>query len=707
MVPQRIPPVTADSDKIPSVTVVVLLAGALARLWAATRGHNFDFESWIIAADIFSHGGNIYAETTRYSYGPVWYVLLGMFWQVARLFPNSAIAFRYILPSFLTLVDIGIFVFLKRKFGLIAAVLFFLNPIPIIISGYHLQFDNVAIVLGLIAVDLWGEQSDTALDKRKLASLAILGLSIATKHVLFAFPLWLALKQKRLVTKIVVLVLPVSLFLLSFLPFWQAGYPIILRNLTEPRLGWNNGIFWNYLPGFIKLILSRETIFLSALALFAVVFRKKNPLDSLLLYTCVLVIFASIINNQYLAIPTAFISVYPNIFFILYTLAASFYIFADNIGLGWILTSLPSNLVGYWAPITFLSLGFVYHLSAPWVKTKARQGKAGWRSIGLTAAAIAGGVLLVRLIDGEVARQRFASEIPATLVSTRADFADKVRLLGYNAYESDFQPGGQIKIELYWQAIQQLDRDYTASLQLFDLNNQRLTGADVPLGFDYILPYPSSRWRPGEVIRQTYTLELPAVNTPTPLRVAVVVYETIDQRLPIISSDIQILGDAAIITGASVLPEPPPPLPAPHRYLNLITSANIEIVGTSLDATHTFDSSASAGNHSLAFEIDWRARAHPDRLYHLFLHLFDAKRNLVAQFDGPPISAFPTDAWPPESTWRGTYTLILPQDLPPGDYALVAGVYQVGTGERLSLSGDAPLLLPDNRFLLSTIHVEP
>ncbi len=157
MVPQRIPPVTADSDKIPSVTVVVLLAGALARPWVATRGHNFDFESWLIAADIFSHGGNIYAETSRYIYGPVWFLLLGILWPIARLFPDSALAFRYILPCFLTLADIGIFFVLRRKFGPIAAVLFFLNPISIVISGYQVQVDNIAILLGSWAMELWGD----------------------------------------------------------------------------------------------------------------------------------------------------------------------------------------------------------------------------------------------------------------------------------------------------------------------------------------------------------------------------------------------------------------------------------------------------------------------------------------------------------------------------------------------------------------------
>ncbi len=81
------------------LTIVILLGGFIARLWAASRGHNFDFESWLIAADISSHGGNIYAETSRYIYGPVWFLLLGMLWPIARLFSDSALAFHYVLAA--------------------------------------------------------------------------------------------------------------------------------------------------------------------------------------------------------------------------------------------------------------------------------------------------------------------------------------------------------------------------------------------------------------------------------------------------------------------------------------------------------------------------------------------------------------------------------------------------------------------------------
>jgi len=48
------------------------------------------------------------------------------------------------MAGFLSLVDLGIFFVLWKKFGRPAAALFFLNPISVIITGYQSQFDNLA-----------------------------------------------------------------------------------------------------------------------------------------------------------------------------------------------------------------------------------------------------------------------------------------------------------------------------------------------------------------------------------------------------------------------------------------------------------------------------------------------------------------------------------------------------------------------------------
>jgi hypothetical protein len=684
------------------VVVFVLIGGIAARLWAATRGENFDFESWIMAADIFSHGGNIYAETTRYIYGPVWYVLIGVLGRVSTLFPNSAQAYRFLLPLLLTSVDIGIFLFINRHFNRTAAILFFLNPISIIISGYHVQFDNIAILLGLIAMMLWGETFETPLTQRKVAALLLLGLSLAVKHVFFVFPLWLALKQKGVWQKAVVVLLPVVIFLASFLPFWPTGQQGIIRNVFMYP-AYNNGVLWNYLPGFLKLIISNQILFFSSLILGAFLFRNTSPLQSLLVYTCLLLIVTPSLNDQYLVIPAAYTSIYPNLFFFFYTAATVVCIFARVIGLEQVTAAIPQGWLGYTLPVTLLAIGFAYSRSANRIKVNLFKGWSGLRSLAAIVAASAIIIAGLYFIDLQVARQRFVSTPPSSLVTTPTDFDGKIRLLGYDAYLSDYTPGGRLKLDLYWQALIPLDHDYTVAIQLLDSANQRATGIDLLLGFDYILPYYSSRWQPSEVIRQTYEVELPNTDA-APFRVAVIVYDDM-HRLPISASSVEILGDAAAITGVSVLPDSQSMVAlADPTQPDLTFGGRVKLVNASLASSTVINTAQT--EEGLEFRLTWQALKHPDSRLHLFLHFLDSNNMLAAQWDGPLSATFPTDTWPPLSEWQETYRLPLPAKMMPGEYTLWAGVYRPITGDRLLIEDNSQTIFLDNRFVLSTISVK-
>ena len=63
----------------------VLVAGTIARFWAGTLGHNFDFDSYRVVADLMAQGKNVYASTDRYNYGPVWFTVIHALDVLARL----------------------------------------------------------------------------------------------------------------------------------------------------------------------------------------------------------------------------------------------------------------------------------------------------------------------------------------------------------------------------------------------------------------------------------------------------------------------------------------------------------------------------------------------------------------------------------------------------------------------------------------------
>ncbi len=342
---------------------VIVLVGIGLRMLAATRGHNNDYEAYLIVVDIVRHGGNVYSETERYNYGPIWFNTLHVVDQVASVSKtNRALIFRYAIAGLLTLVDVGILIILLRKAGRLTAYAFFLNPIAIIITGYHNQFDNLAILLGLLSVLLVGDDFDKPLNARKVMGLTVLGLSLATKHILFAFPFWLAVKQRGLLRKAAVVIIPVAVFVAGFVPYWCAGREGIMQNVfVYDSMSFQ--IFYRlFVPQFFQGMASATIVWLFLLTAFAFVFRTERAFQSLLLYTCVMVVASPAMANQYLAIVVPFISANANLFFVAYTIIGTWHLLID--GAGFNILSLESSTsirwIDYSILISLLWFGFIW-----------------------------------------------------------------------------------------------------------------------------------------------------------------------------------------------------------------------------------------------------------------------------------------------------------------------------------------------------------
>ena len=348
-----------------TIALLVLLIGITARVLIPLRGFNYDIESWKIAADILANGGNVYGQTGRYNYGPIWFYILHFLDQFPGTGAGHFLAFRWKVALFLSVVDIGIFIVLLRLYGVLVAGLFFLNPISIIITGYHSQMDNLALLIGLIAVLLierkrqaWG----------LMPGLVILGLSLMTKHFLIFFPLWLAFKEERWSKKMLVILVPYSLFLASFIPFWKLGHGGIISNVFLYR-SVSNAPFWaTFAPNFIYLAMPKIILFVSTLMVLGLIWRNKKPLESFNYYLICVVIFSSAVVNQYFSISLPAIATQWNWAYSAFTLFTTVFLAVDWAGLhiGFMQKSLHwQGAYGYHVAIAFLFFGFMIHLAGP------------------------------------------------------------------------------------------------------------------------------------------------------------------------------------------------------------------------------------------------------------------------------------------------------------------------------------------------------
>ena len=296
-----------------------LLLGAVLRIFLATLGNNFDLESYWIVSEAVLQGQSVYAEVTRYNYGPIWFLMLGAFRRILQVIHRDDIGHLHIIvAAFLTLVDLLLARMLRVKFGVKAALFFYLNPVSILITGYHSQFDNFAILIAVVACCWFGSLKDKSA-AALLGGAVVLGLSLTIKHVCLFFPFWLWWAARNLSAPKRWLVFGVSygVFIVSFFPFAldpdsRSG---ILANVVSYSSPYEVGLISRLLAlaGDIFSIEKASLLWIGKFGFVALSFlsaimwsrrgRKESAaIDGLFIYLISLVAFSPAAADQYLAI---------------------------------------------------------------------------------------------------------------------------------------------------------------------------------------------------------------------------------------------------------------------------------------------------------------------------------------------------------------------------------------------------------------------
>jgi hypothetical protein len=330
------------------------LAGIALRLIISLKGNNWDLGSYEIVSSLVLKGKNVYAHTERYNYGPIWCYILALL----RL---PGFGFPFFLSLFLSLVDVSIAYLFYRRGNFTASLFFIFSPASIIISGFHRQFDNLAILLVFSAVfyaerKLSKSGGENLSVNETLVFSVILGISIITKHIFAFFPLWQFFRIKGTRQKLIVLFIPAAMFLISFLPFLPEGFEGIKQNVFLYSSKDNAPLYYAFFNRLADLVLPQlhlsarqlpKLLFFAAIIISGYLLRKRSLFEGFAFYTICIVLFSSAVACQYLVIPVLFTAVYPNFFSILYNITVFVYftISFEELDLGQYVTS------GFWLKI--------------------------------------------------------------------------------------------------------------------------------------------------------------------------------------------------------------------------------------------------------------------------------------------------------------------------------------------------------------------
>jgi hypothetical protein len=348
--------VPAPSRKATIPFVAAIICGLALRLWVASLGCNVDLMSWVFIADGMDHGHAIYTAVGRYNYGPVWAWILHV---LAHLTPilfggaMSVVRFHVVIAGFLGLVDAAIAWIASRIYGTTAAIIFILCPIGVLISGFHSQFDNVAVLFGLLA---WVILRDPALRKQPRAFWAaavFAGLSLATKHLLIFLPIWILLWADcgALQRRLGFCAVAYGIFAAGFVPWMldPAARPYVIANVFEytsaPQYSFLRRMAASCAPWLLSAhatipgltvvnLVWAGTMGLLGVIAIRVQTRYARP-EIYMIYLATLVPFAPSAAVQYLAIPLLAAAVaWRNPAAWVFMVAASIFIFFGETNVG-------------------------------------------------------------------------------------------------------------------------------------------------------------------------------------------------------------------------------------------------------------------------------------------------------------------------------------------------------------------------------------
>jgi len=343
--------------------------GFLLRIWVSQFGYNQDFSSWQHNLSLYLQNKSVY-EFGNYIYSPIFlYVLSILDYISIPLLENSSFVknipgsiFRIKIIIFLSFLDFFIFLTLYKKYSLKIGLLFFLNPICIIITGHHNQFNNFGILFGFLAVLLYQRDSTNF---KFVLPLIIMGFSLAAKHILIFFPFWWAFKEKLLIKKFFILFIPYSIFILSFWQFLPGDSDNVLNNVLY---GWRHstGPFWGmFAPKIIHMYFDLQTLFGLILIGLGFLLVNKSLKESFFLYLMAVVIFSSMMYTQYLVIPVLALAIYWNWKFLIFTILTSliFLVDGDQLNIHFLREflhwDLRSTRISFYPIILILLIGFV------------------------------------------------------------------------------------------------------------------------------------------------------------------------------------------------------------------------------------------------------------------------------------------------------------------------------------------------------------
>jgi hypothetical protein len=290
-------------------------------------------------------------------------------------------------------------------------------------------------------------------------------------------------------------------------------------------------------------------------------------------------------------------------------------------------------------------------------------------------------------------------DLPDDMMRFEMTFDDTpIQLLGGTIDSDSVQPGGLVEVSLYWRALEPVEEDPVAFIQILGRGADPIAGDDAYPGRGN---FPASLWEPGVIYHDRYVFQIaPDAKAPTIIALHAGLHWLGGPRLAALYPSGDLVPQPALLDLAAL--RPVEPLSESTAYpVGARVGDAITLVGYDLSAEEI-----GAGG-TLAVTLVWRADAIPEGDYTVFVHLVDEGGKLVAQDDRPPLgNEYRTSFWGPGDVVRDTYYLALEPDSEPCACTLQVGMYDPDAGVRLPAFDGVGTRFADDTIVAGGVTVE-
>lgn len=362
-----------------------------------------------------------------------------------------------------------------------------------------------------------------------------------------------------------------------------------------------------------------------------------------------------------------------------------------------------------WARVTWSSQGRLVFAALPVWSMLITMGLGAWvprewerfpiGALGLLLLALSAAAPFVWIRPAYQRPESLTDEELGTLPARLdVDFGNTMRLLGYDLETTTTEPGDQVAVTLYWEALGPTQEDYTVFVHLLGTHELVVAQRDTFPGLGLL----STTWlEPGFQWADRYVIRLPdTAFAPDEAQLQVGLFQPkTGERLPAVVKDGATVGDNVRFGHVEI--DPVADWPS--------NTSSINFGDRMLLTGYELSKRAVQAGDAITVTLHWQASRPMREDYTVSVQFVDEGHRKAAQRDSYPLGgAAPTSTWRPGETIADAMPLTVFPDAGAGTYAVHVTVYRHDEGDLVHL----PVThrrgqMQTKEITLTQIRVEP